>query len=95
MFKRIILGLIVLLAIAVGIAFLLPGKVHVERSIAIAAPAEKIFPLINSPRRFNEWSPWAQIDPDMKITFSGPESGVGATMEWQSENRNVGAGNGN
>jgi len=92
MLKRIFIGVVVLVGIAVAGAFLLPRNVHVRRSIEIAAPAEVIFPLINSPRQFNEWSPWARLDPNIKTTYSGPESGVGAKMEWQSDDKNVGSG---
>lgn len=92
MLKRIFTGLFVFFLIAVAAAYLLPRQVHVERSLVIAASAETIFPHIDSPRMFNEWSPWANKDPNIKMTYSGPESGVGATMTWQSDDQNVGSG---
>lgn len=76
----------------VGGAFLLPSEVTLERSIVIDAPPKAVYPYVNSFTGFNKWSPWAKIDPETKYDFSGPESGVGARMEWTSEHPNVGAG---
>lgn len=89
--KRVLLGLLALLVLLVAVAFVLPRTVHVERSVAIAAPPEAVFPLVNSFRRFNEWSPWAGLDPNTKYTFEGPDEGVNAKMSW-SGNSDVGTG---
>ena len=63
-----------------------------ERSIVINAPAEKVFTQVNSFKNFNEWSPWASIDPNTEYTYEGPETGVGARMTWVSDDPNVGTG---
>jgi hypothetical protein len=54
--------------------------------------ADKVFALVGGYKRFNEWSPWAELDPKAVYTFEGPESGVGAKMNWASNDPNVGAG---
>ncbi len=64
---------------------------QVQRSIRIAAPPEKIFPLINDLHNFGSWSPYEKKDPAMKRTFSGPASGTGAAYEWDGD-KNVGKG---
>ena len=64
----------------------------VTRSTVIPAPAKDVFPLVNSFREWPKWSPWESVDPDMKRTYSGAESGVGAKYAW-SGNRKAGAGN--
>lgn len=85
--------LIVLAAIVVvGGAMLLPSTVVVSRSIDIAAPPEKVFALVGDFRRFNEFSPWAELDPNIQYGFEGPEQGVGQKMSWTSTNSNVGSG---
>lgn len=71
---------------------LLSGEASMERSIVINAPVEKVFKEVNTFNNIFEWSPWTKLDPDMKTTFSGPESGVGAKYEWESEDPNVGNG---
>ncbi len=78
--------------IIVGGSFLLPAQAVVTRSTEIAAPPDKVFAIVGDLRRFNEFSPWADIDPDIKYTFEGPESGVGQKMNWTSENAEVGNG---
>jgi hypothetical protein len=62
-----------------------PNTFHVQRSIIINAPAEKIFLLINDLRAWDKWEPQDRKDPTMKKTFMGPESGTGATTEWDSQ----------
>lgn len=89
--KRVLIGLVVLIAVLCGVAFFLPQNVHVERSIVVAAPPEAVFPYVNSFARFNEWSPWAKLDPNAKYTFEGPAEGVGAKMTWTG-NGDVGTG---
>jgi len=78
--------------IVVGGSFLLPAQAVVTRTIEIAAPPEKVFAIVGDLRRFNEFSPWAEIDPDIKYTFEGTESGVGQQMNWVSVNEEVGNG---
>lgn len=85
-------AIIVFLIAFVGGAFLLPSEVSLERSIVIDAPPKTVYPYVNSFTGFNKWSPWAKIDPETTYEFSGPESGVGARMEWTSEHPNVGSG---
>ena len=86
---RVLLGLLLLLVL---IGFFLPSSAQVERSIVIAAPAEKIFPHINGMRAFHAWSPWSDIDPSTRYEFSGPEQGIGSQMSWYSGDDRVGAG---
>ncbi|MEM9709407.1 MAG: SRPBCC family protein [Pseudomonadota bacterium] len=88
-----LIGIVAVLAIVffAGGA-LLPQTVTVARSIEINAPAEEIFPHVNSLKAGQVWSPWAGRDPDMAVDYSGPEEGVGAAMAWTSENPQVGDG---
>lgn len=90
--KRLIAILVILGAAFLGGAYLLPQTVSVARSTVINAPAEAIFPQINDLRATQTWSPWLDRDPDVQVTFSGPDSGVGNAMVWVSEDRQVGTG---
>ena len=90
--KRIGLAVIVVIGVLTVIGLMLPRHVQVSRSSVMAAPPEKIYPYLADLKRFNEWSPWARIDPETKFTFSGPESGAGARMNWESKHQNVGSG---
>jgi uncharacterized protein YndB with AHSA1/START domain len=92
MLKKALIAIIMLALLLVVVGFLLPAKIHVERSAVIDAPPAVVFDLIDDFHDFNRWSPWAQLDPATRYTFEGPESGVGHRMLWQSDNRNVGSG---
>jgi uncharacterized protein YndB with AHSA1/START domain len=86
-----VLGVLVVLIVAVLIlAATKPDRFHIQRSIDIQAPAEKIFPLINDLHNWPQWEP-QDSDPTMKRTFTGAESGVGAMSDWRGAGR-TGAG---
>jgi uncharacterized protein YndB with AHSA1/START domain len=83
MILRIIIIAAVLIAVVLVFAAMKPSTFHLQRSITIKAPTEKIFPLVND---FHNWSAWeAQDKGDAGIqrTYSGPAAGVGAMSEWQ------------
>jgi uncharacterized protein YndB with AHSA1/START domain len=86
----------ILLVIAVAVAAVLayaatkPDTFMVRRSASIAAPPEKIFPMIDDLRAQSAWSPFEK-DPNMKRTHSGAPRGKGAVYAWDG-NRQVGAG---
>jgi effector-binding domain-containing protein/carbon monoxide dehydrogenase subunit G len=90
--KRLVVLLVVLVVLAIGVAFVLPGSAHVERSITIARPPSVVFAVLNSFRRFNDWSPWVGKDPQAHYTISGPVAGVGAKESWVGDPRTVGSG---
>ena len=94
MLRNIIIGLVVLIVVVIGGAFLLPQNAHVERATLVKAAPEEIFTIVNDLTRFNEWSPWAKLDPQAKYTLDStrPPSGQGAKMSWTSEDANVGNG---
>lgn len=91
MFKKIIVGLSVLILIVLAIAAVQPATYSVTRSVAIKAPPEKIQPLISDFHNWVQWSPWEHLDPAMNRTFSGAPKDLGAVYAWQG-NRQVGAG---
>jgi effector-binding domain-containing protein len=90
--KKILLGLVVLVLLVILVGLFLPSSAHVERSTTIDAPPATIFALLNGFRSFNKWSPWAQRDPQAEYIYEGPDSGVGATMRWASQNPQMGSG---
>jgi len=88
---RAVVFVVVLLVGLVGIGFLLAERIHVERSAQIAASPAAMHALLNSFEKFDQWSPWADLDPGVKVERSGPASGVGARYAWHG-NAEVGAG---
>jgi polyketide cyclase/dehydrase/lipid transport protein len=68
-----------------------PSTFVVQRSMTVQAPSEKIYPLIDNFHHWNEWSPWAKLDPGIQENYSGPERGKGAAYAWKG-NSKVGEG---
>jgi len=79
--KKIAITILVMVAILLASAFLLPSRPVVQRSIVTTATPQALFPLVASPKRWEQWTAWnTNRFPDMKTRFEGPDSGVGAIM---------------
>jgi hypothetical protein len=91
MLKKIAIGVVVILAIILGLAAMKPDTFSVKRVASIKAPPEKIAALVADFHQWPSWSPWEQLDPNMKRTFSGAPRGKGAVYEWEG-NKDVGKG---
>ncbi|MEM6635627.1 MAG: SRPBCC family protein [Pseudomonadota bacterium] len=88
-----IVGIIAFLAIAfVGVGLILPREVNFARSIDVEAPADQVFALVNSMQATESWSPWLDRDPNVQLTYTGPDAGVGNKMQWASDHPQVGNG---
>ena len=84
----IIIGVLALFLIYVATR---PAAFTITRSTTIPATPDELFPYANDLHRFQDWSPWAKLDPNSKITFEGPENGVGSSLAWTGNNK-VGQG---
>ena len=67
------------------------SRFTVSRSTEVAAPSHRIMPLVEDFRAWRQWSPWEELDPELRRTYEGATSGVGATYAWEG-NRKAGAG---
>lgn len=63
----------------------------VSRSTTIAARPGGVRALVEDFREWRRWSPWEDLDPVLRRTYGGAQSGVGATYAWEG-NRKAGAG---
>ena len=91
MVKKILIGLVVVIATFLVYAAMRPGAYHVERSATMGAPPDVVLGVVGDFRRFGEWSPWEKIDPAMKRTVEGPPSTVGSSYAWVG-NKDAGEG---
>ncbi len=77
-----------LLVVALALAVLLiyaatrPGQFALQRSVTVAAPPDKLFALLNDLRQFNRWNPFAQQDPEHRVTYDAITAGHGARFSW-------------
>ena len=63
----------------------------VERQAHMVAPPERVRERIVDLRRWESWSPWEDLDPDVRRTYGGPDAGEGAWYVWEG-NRKAGKG---
>jgi len=91
MLMKTLLALAVLLVVFVLYVATRPSAFHIERSARIAAPPPAVFAQVNDFHRWEAWSPWAKMDPNMKTTYSGAPAGEGAAYAWVG-NSQVGEG---
>lgn len=80
--KKFFVVLLVLLIIAAVVGFLLPHDYRVEESVVINAKPSKIHELVGDLRRWDDWTPWKEMDPTVKVEFGAETKGVGASQTW-------------
>jgi uncharacterized protein YndB with AHSA1/START domain len=91
MLKKILIGVSALVAIFLVIVALQPSQYRVVRTATIPATPSVVFDQVNDLHKWDAWSPWAKLDPAMKTTFEGPQSGTGAAYSWVGDSK-VGEG---
>jgi hypothetical protein len=89
--KRLLIGLVLLVVAFATVVWFQPDDYRLTRQTVIAAPAAAVFAQVNDLKKWDDWSPWAKLDPNAKVTFSGPQSGPGASFAWDGNDK-VGAG---
>jgi hypothetical protein len=91
MIAKILLGLAAIIVLFLIVVALRPADFRVERTAVLAATPAALFDQVNDHRKFTVWNPFMKLDPNVKNTYSGPDSGVGAVCSWDG-NKDVGAG---
>ncbi|WP_020472603.1 SRPBCC family protein [Zavarzinella formosa] len=91
MWKKILLGLLVVIGIFAVVVAMQPSDYQVTRSATMAAPPSEVFAQVNDFHKWEAWSPWAKLDPSIKMTFEGPAEGAGAIYKWTGNDK-VGEG---
>lgn len=85
----ICLGLAVLMLLAY--AATRPDEFRVERRLRIAAPADRLWPLVGELGGFNRWNPYERKDPLIKTRYDGASRGVGSRYAWESDKVGTGS----
>lgn len=86
---KIILGVIVIALIA---ALFVKKDYAVVREVTISKPIGQVFQYIKFLKNQDNFSTWAQKDPNMKKSYKGTDGTVGFIAYWDSENKEVGKG---
>src|SRR5438876_6010130 len=89
MLKIILIAIPIILVVVIIIVAIQPSSYRVTRSLVIGASPEAVFPYMNDLKKWEAWNPWGKADPNLKLTYGGPASGVGANYSWAGNNEVV------
>ena len=91
-----LLEILISLAIVAGlflvVALVLPSSRHLVEKVETNRKLTIAFDSLNSLRRFKDWNPLVLRDPRVQMTLSGPDSGVGARLDYVSKEEGLGKG---
>ena len=79
MLKKVLIALLAIIAALAVVVALQPSDFRTSRSTSITAPPATVFAQVNDFHKWDGWSPWAKLDPNLKNSFAGPSAGIGAT----------------
>lgn len=91
MFKQILLGLLIVVVGFIGYVAMQSDEFYFSRSVEINAPAARVFPHVNNLKAWEDWLPWAKLDPNSKVSYAGTQEGIGSVFAWEG-NDQVGVG---
>ena len=83
--KKIFLWIVIVLAVLVIVAFLLPKSYHVESNTLMANNKSLIYNLTSNLNKWDLWSPWKQADTLAVYELIGPDGQVGTTRKWDGK----------
>ena len=67
-------------------ALIMPSTFQVAKALWIPAPPGVVFGVVSDIRSWERWSMWSkEKDSSIRLTYAGPEQGIGATVSWTSK----------
>ena len=90
--KKILFVLITFVIITLIAALFIKDEYSVVKQIEINKSTEEVFDYIKYLKNQDEYSAWAQMDPNMKKDYKGIDGEVGFISSWDSKNEDVGKG---
>ena len=90
--KTFLIVVAVLLSLLLIVSVFMPSTFDVKREIIIDAPMPVVFNQVNDFNEMQNWSPWKDYDPQMKLTIEGEPGKAGYKYSWKSSDKNVGSG---
>lgn len=90
---RILLYVIlVVVAVALIAAAMLPKKMNLESEIVINKPINEVYNFVKVLENQKYYSKWVMLDPNVKVAYNGTDGTVGAYSSWESKMDDVGVG---
>ena len=81
----IIIGIAMSAVLLTGVILSLvaPKRISITSKQFIKAPKELVFDQLRFMKKFPDWSPFRQQDPEQKFTVTGSDGELGATFNWE------------
>ena len=89
---EILISLAIVATLFLLVGLVLPDSRHLTEKIETNRKLTIVFDTLNSLRRFKDWNPLVLRDPKVQLKLSGPDSGVGARLDYVSEEPSLGEG---
>ena len=89
---EILISTAIVAALFVLVALFLPSSRTITEKVETNRRQAIVFDTLNSFKRFKDWNALTMRDPAARLELSGPESGVGARLDYNSEARALGEG---
>lgn len=89
---EILISLAIVAVLFLVVGLVLPSHRHLSEQVETNRKLTIVYDTLDSFRRFKDWNPLVLRDPRMKIQLTGPDSGVGATLNYSSDKPQLGEG---
>lgn len=90
--KYILIVVAILIVIPLVVALFVKKEYRVERVVVINQPKDVVYDYVKLLKNQNEFSKWANMDPNMDKSFTGTDGNVGFVSAWESKDKHVGKG---
>lgn len=84
--------LVSLIVLVLVVAALTKKDYALEREVVINKPKQEVFDYVKLLKNQDNFSVWAQMDPNMKKEYRGVDGTVGFVSAWESQKDDVGKG---
>ena len=84
--------MLILIALPFIIALFVQKEYSVITNISIDKPVAEVFDYVKHLKNQDNFSVWAQMDPDMVKSYRGTDGTVGFVSRWESQLEDVGVG---
>ncbi|RXQ95724.1 polyketide cyclase [Ancylomarina salipaludis] len=89
--KKALLIVSILIILVFILHLVAPKHYQVERKIVVSTQIDTVFKSLCSLKEQQMWSPWAEMDPNMKVEYRGVDGQIGSVSHWVG-NDDVGEG---
>ncbi len=88
--------ILIIIGVIIALVFIIPiftkKEYDIVRDVTINKPSQQVFDYIKHLKNQDNYSKWVMMDPNAKKGYTGTDGTVGSKMSWDSQNKNVGAG---